>query len=714
MDAARQAQVAFYLTGKRPGAELEPVEGMDIRPALLARYRDLTTLRYDYPLVLLKDTDSKKCVRPLSGLMDDALREIAHGEDSEQVSKHVLRMETSLRKASTGGTRKSLTELWTTAAEKLGIGEDDELRDSLDRALAAMNADGDIVDCDAALPFELFSHVWRVAQEEKARSLGSEIARLVHRVSDILLAEFARSEEGRSPDSLQASVGGMDVDAFDFDAMSQVLMSTANRTTITETRRRRLEDLISALECYDFEPSALRFDSCSAALEAWRERFAVLVDVARAIAMADLEIAGDYREDRHDVFFDEFGADGLAPEDVALFADYLVCVNAATMDAQEQAALMEILSSALPMKILVQTDDILADSLPGMGAQGFGRSAPHFANMAMGLNDVYVLQAATSHLLRCSDRIAGGIAYPGAALFSVFSGAAGFAGDLPPYLVTAAAVESRAFPVFSYDPAAGSDWASRFSLAANPQPNVDWPVLAFSYQDSEWSEVSDAVDFTFVDFVAMDERFARHLARVPSGGWDGAMVPVSDVLTTGEGGRPDRVPCILMVDGQDQLQKVLVDEKLLREARRCRDAWHSLQELGGIHNSHAERLLAEERTARTAEAQVQTVAAVPEVTGEPVVKAETMTEPVPEPSPDEPYIETARCTTCNECTELNDKMFSYDDNRQAYVADPDAGTYAQMVEAAETCQVSIIHPGKPRNPDEPGLEELLKRAEPFD
>jgi len=27
--------------------------------------------------------------------------------------------------------------------------------------------------------------------------------------------------------------------------------------------------------------------------------------------------------------------------------------------------------------------------------------------------------------------------------------------------------------------------------------------------------------------------------------------------------------------------------------------------------------------------------------------------------------------------------------------------------------VAIIHPGKPRNPKEPGLEELLKRAEPF-
>ncbi len=42
-----------------------------------------------------------------------------------------------------------------------------------------------------------------------------------------------------------------------------------------------------------------------------------------------------------------------------------------------------------------------------------------------------------------------------------------------------------------------------------------------------------------------------------------------------------------------------------------------------------------------------------------------------------------------------------------------AGTFSKMVEAAETCQGSIIHPGKPRNPKEPNLDELIKRAEPF-
>jgi len=62
---------------------------------------------------------------------------------------------------------------------------------------------------------------------------------------------------------------------------------------------------------------------------------------------------------------------------------------------------------------------------------------------------------------------------------------------------------------------------------------------------------------------------------------------------------------------------------------------------------------------------------------------------------------------------VNGKLFAYDENKQAYIVDPDAGTFRQLVEAAEGCQVSVIHPGKPRNLKEPGLEDLIKRAEPF-
>jgi ferredoxin len=85
----------------------------------------------------------------------------------------------------------------------------------------------------------------------------------------------------------------------------------------------------------------------------------------------------------------------------------------------------------------------------------------------------------------------------------------------------------------------------------------------------------------------------------------------------------------------------------------------------------------------------------------------------PERNPDEAWIETARCPSCDECQNINDKMFKYNDNKQAYITDVKLGTYRQMVEAAESCQVSIIHPGKPWNPSEPGLEDLIKRAEVF-
>jgi hypothetical protein len=76
MQAGLQASIAFHLTGKIPAGELDPVDGLDLRPALFAEYRDLTRLRYDFPLVLV-DGDTDAPVQSLCGLFDDALRVLA-------------------------------------------------------------------------------------------------------------------------------------------------------------------------------------------------------------------------------------------------------------------------------------------------------------------------------------------------------------------------------------------------------------------------------------------------------------------------------------------------------------------------------------------------------------------------------------------------------------------------------------------------------------
>ncbi|HEY5291381.1 MAG TPA: hypothetical protein VIJ43_03600 [Burkholderiales bacterium] len=739
MEADTQAHVAFFLTGRRPSEHLDAVDGLDLRPALFAGYRELTQLRYDFPLVLVADRADKLFAQSLSGLVDGALGVAARGSDGERVRKHVLRLEQEIRTLAAGGATGTLSALWAKAAGRMAkgtdkAGADKSLEDSLRRARAAVKIDGEVADCDAALPARLLRHAWSAVQKQKAEGFRKDLDRLVLKLSDILKADFERSEAGRSAKHLKAAVGTGFGDAFDFDAMSRMLSKALPKDAFPESRRKRIRELLDVLSAQQFfpapaapakktgaaKPYSFLFESCADALAAFRERMPKLVELARAIAIAELEIDGHYSESKHDALFEQFGANGLDPQDLAPFPDYLVCVNAEKMQAVEHAQLMEILSSGLPIKVLLQIDDILEESPNGQGGLTSGMRSRQIANMAMGLNEVYVLQSASSNLLRFSERMLRGLSYRGPALFSVFSGASGKASGLPPYLMSAAAMESRAFPAFTYDPSAGPNWASRFYLEANSQVDLDWPIQGFAYEDEQHQRVSEDLAFTLVDFVASDRRYARHLARVPREKWNGSMIPVDESLTRERKGLPDKVPSLLMVDAENVLQRVIVDERLIREARRCREMWHSLQELGGVHNSHAEKLLARERKAweermqQEAEAHVAAVPAAitPAATAAPTA-ATAAAEQEPERSPDEAYIETSRCSTCNECTTINNKMFAYDGNKQAYIADINAGTYAQLVEAAESCQVSIIHPGKPRNPKEPGLEELLKRAEPF-
>jgi len=725
MEAELQSQVAFHLTGKRPAAGLDAVEPLALRPALLAHYRDLTALRYDFPLVLVDDGPEGTRVQAVSGLFDRLLQDIAQGEHAERVTRHVLRLERQLRRLLAEGAEGSLSALWDLAAERLGTRADESLRDSLSRARAALKVDGALVDCDAAMPAGLLAHVWRGVQKVKAARFRDTVGRLIQELSDILRADFNRSDAGRSAESLKASIGDQHAELFDFGVMSRLLTKAEPESILPESRRTRLRALLSVLESQQFYSGArpagkgesvhrFVYPSCVAALAAYRERLPQLRAIARAIAVAELEVAGEFRETRHTALFENYGADGLDPADEALFPDYLICVNARQLDAAESSSLTEILSAGLPMKVLVQTDDIL-DELPLGGVHlGFGLKSRQLAHMAIGLNDVYVLQSASSNLFQFREQLRRGLAYPGPALLSVFSGASETTGDLPSYLCAAAAMDSRAFPAFTYDPSAGSDWASRFDLQANPDVGQDWPTRPFAYEDEAQQRVALHLDFTPVDFVACDRRYARHFARVPRADWAANMLPVGEYLARDDRGSLENVPCLLMVGSVDTLQKVIVDEKLLRGARRCREMWHSLQELGGVHNSHAERLLARERNA--GEQRAQTVTATPGAAPEAAPEAAAPAPGAPtdaETSSEEAYIETPRCTSCNECTGINAKMFAYNENKQAYIADITAGTYAQLVEAAESCQVSIIHPGKPHNLNEPDLPELMRRAAAF-
>ena len=77
------------------------------------------------------------------------------------------------------------------------------------------------------------------------------------------------------------------------------------------------------------------------------------------------------------------------------------------------------------------------------------------------------------------------------------------------------------------------------------------------------------------------------------------------------------------------------------------------------------------------------------------------------------WIDTPECEACDECTKINPKIFAYNDEKKAVVADPRGGPFRDIVRAAEKCTAGCIHPGTPFDPSEKDLDRLVERAAKF-
>src|SRR3974390_779623 len=112
MQVELQAHIAFHLTGRMPQGEGDALARSDLQPALLAGYRDLTTLRYDFPLVLVRKGGDGQPVHSLTALFDAALKEPAANGEGERIRKHAGRLEREIRRLGADGRPGPLSKLW--------------------------------------------------------------------------------------------------------------------------------------------------------------------------------------------------------------------------------------------------------------------------------------------------------------------------------------------------------------------------------------------------------------------------------------------------------------------------------------------------------------------------------------------------------------------------------------------------------------------------
>ncbi|MDV7142737.1 ferredoxin [Tropicimonas sp. TH_r6] len=719
-------------------AAREPVS-VPLRPALYARFGDLAELRHDYPLVLIDRAEGAPLLRPLSRIIDDTLQKVAPADlTGEALRQQVLRLEEDIRRKVMANEEGRLSDLWREAAaemvEREGQAPFGEIDNNLETARKKLPLDGMVIGCDAATPGKVLGHAWSAKQAAKARRFRKIVDGLILRLSDILKSDHMKSDEAHDAGALASAMGATADGEIDFGVLSDVLHRARPEDRLPADRVARIEHALRVLKEQPFfapgrasdrgperrDPYSYSFDNCSDALDAYRDRLPDVLEFTKAVTVAELEVENKYRPELHDPIFERFETSDLSAEQIGLLPSALVCLRDGETLSAEIARSYEALACGLPITVLIQVDDLLGPTSPEPPQNSFGAGTARLAAMAMGLNNAFVLQTTAAHIHKMNDALERGMRYEGPALFCLYSGATPSMPEVAPYILSAAATESRAFPSFTYDPSAGDDWAARFDLAGNPQTDMDWPLHGFDYEDAEGQRVQEDQAFTFVDFAVCDRRYARFCHAIEHSEWSDEMLPVNVWLKLDATQQRLHTPYVSVVNPKGGLFRVGIDGKITEAARRCLDGWKRLLETGGINNSHAIRALADDRLRREDEARKTT----PVEHAEPpapanaelataAVEAEVEAPAVDPVSDGSPWIETPRCTTCNECVQTNSALFAYNGDMQAYIADPDAGTYRQIVEAAEGCQVSIIHPGLPRNPDEPDLEELIERAAAF-
>ncbi len=773
----------FYLTGQKPPSLKTAVPEQPLLPVHLAGIGDIDALRYDYPVILDSRRDQPP-IRSLSSLFDSIIEDGDHtGDEGEQRRRDLLRLEVAIKQLARMRSGQRLDHLLDTAVEQIGHSGTDKataerLRE-LAKQLKNLNFSGQrVFDCSIDTAQILAQHLLEHAWQTRSFDLRMQAQEYAIGLEDILKADALKSPESASPEHMQASLGSSSGETFDVDALSELVRSTASGPRLDEKRRGRIRSALQHLQRGETvltpEVASTGAETPAAVLGKMHARIRQTLSFFRALQIARLDIENKYDPEKHDAYFADFSLLNLSDNELRAVPPVLVHADGATLDAVDRESLLAILSSDLPVKVILTWSQPLRENTAASPEERFQEPGAAFTRMATALQTAYVLQAPVSHLPALIEELNKGLLLDGPALFSLFS-AEERNSTLPPYLLSAAAFEARLAPVYLYNPAAGTTLVERFDISMNPSVTTTWSSSSVRYLDESGEEHTLDYAFTPADFLALQPRFAHHFLPVRRNSWTDDMIPLQEFLSIEPEQRHGKLPFLLLAGPCGTLFRVLVTQDIVLAVYRQALIWKQLQETGGVNNSYVARALEklseqfeeekqqmraqmqqdyekhlERSVSEVAEELVSNIAAGllgqsslappapagspratqpqqpadmagetptgPEKAGQTNPAAEASDEPEDEEdslSLDEAWIETPRCTSCNECINRNNLMFAYDENKQAYIKDVTAGTFRELVESAENCPVKIIHPGKPIDPNEPGLEDLIKRAEAF-
>lgn len=485
-------------------------------------------------------------------------------------------------------------------------------------------------------------------------------------------------------------------------------------------------------------------DSTSMAMGVFEGHMAKMAEGFRTIRKVELELSGEYDPGEHKDFFTYFNWEQFTEE------EWLLCPPVVTLGGDGAMYdigfqnLSRMMASGKPIKVIVVDTQVYSNTGGQACTSGFigqvsdmaqygkvkkGKSEPRkeIGLIAMAHRNTYVLQGTLANTSQMIEGFIDGLMTKRPAIFNLYTTCQpehGVGDDLGVHQAKLA-VESRAYPIFKYNPDQGVKIEENFDLDGNPAMDSLWPTYQLKYLEYG-REKSMEVAMTFADFALTEARFRKHFRRVPQDAWNDNMVPLVDFLEMSADDREGKFPFIWAVDRKQKLSRVLVAQPIVESCEERRDFWILLRDLAGYQT---EQVVEEDMEGRIrAEVVGKITKGLMELAGgngagiADLAMGEMGEEAPPAVASPEtngngeymaPWLETSECTSCDECIKLNPNIFAYNDDKKAYIKNPKGGPYQDLVKAAEKCTASVIHPGLPADRSAKDIDKWIARGEKY-
>jgi len=745
------------------GAELPA----GVLPASLAGYRSVE-IGGDWPLVVTADVERRPFARPLGA----ALAELAASSGERLLTDQVPRIERQAARRLGAGGEAPLAELLVESAKAVAAelqlaGEEAARLVALLEGFAALDPGAVVFGYGEASLWQLVDRVARRRAAAARRRLSSGLTELAAAATTLLEADDARRpESSRDPRRVErlGALGGKFVDPA---RLAGVVAQKRAGEPFSEERRAALEAARQALAEHSLEsptpfwtvprgvaPSGLAAspfacdDPCAEACVAFDRAAEDVVRLVRAARLVELERNGVFDPDLHLPGLERLDWRSFTADELALVTPVVALVRPRDLLTAGLQSLTRLLLSGRPVQVIVESGDGFESAAPSLA-----RFEPGY--LGLGHREAYVHQGSLARAAALAQGLEAAFAGTRPALHVIDVPTAG-PDDLDPWLVASARVTGRAAPLFRYEPEAGPTWARRLRFDDNPAAEADWPTGALP-PDAVAAGAPAEAPFTYADAALLDPAWRSHFALA-----DGAteeLAEIADWLSASDAEQAKRLPFVWAASGDGTFVRLVVSRALAWATRDRLELWRTLEELAGVRSEHvdeavrAAREAAEEKArsereellaAHAAELErVRSEAAsgavsrivaglfggagdgvaalvAPAATGggaPAAAPAAASAAPSAAPAaapPSEVWVDSALCTSCDECTRKYPTIFVYNADKQATVKNPRGGSFRDLVKAAEACPARVIHPGEPWDLKEKDLAAWVERAKKFE